>query len=273
MYGVILTDDEPWALIGLSKIINWEDFGFTIRASCKNAAEALAVLEQEGADVLFTDLRMPDVDGVDLISQVKLRSPETECIIVSAYSDFEVARKALAYRAAGYILKPLNRGEVTDLIRRIKTVLDGKNRDTLLLDPQNSQSVEMALKYLDKKCNNSWYCVLLSPVPSDMQGISMGSITRITIQGSSLFAYLYARNERKLPEWAENRGGWAVSRWHEHHRGLPQMLLEASAAGCGAFSYVEHPIVSSIQFYIGACPDADISIKNIAELFLYLKII
>jgi two-component system response regulator YesN len=225
-------------------------------------------MEQEGADVLFTDLRMPDMNGVDLISQVKLKSPETECIIVSAYSDFDVARKALAYRAAGYILKPLNRGEVADLVKRIRTVLDGKNRDTLLLDPQNSQSVEMTLNHLDKEYRNSCCCVLLSPVPHDIQGVSEGSITGIKIQGSSLFVCLYAQNERRLPAWVTgDQKSWAQSRWHEHPRDLIQMLREASAAGCGAFSYVEHPIVSAIQFHIGYSPDADISIKTISELF------
>jgi hypothetical protein len=52
---------------------------------------------------------MPRMDGLELVSAIKQQKPETECVIVSAYSDFEVARKVLGYRIAGYILKPLEK--------------------------------------------------------------------------------------------------------------------------------------------------------------------
>jgi two-component system response regulator YesN len=71
MYRLILVDDEPWALSGLEEIINWAEEGFEICGRCTNAMEALKVMERCDADVVFTDIRMPRMNGLELISAIK----------------------------------------------------------------------------------------------------------------------------------------------------------------------------------------------------------
>ncbi|GHU07528.1 hypothetical protein FACS1894151_02000 [Spirochaetia bacterium] len=266
MYSVILTDDEPWALTGLAEVIDWNQYGFKICARCQNAEEALAALEQENADVLFTDLRMPGTDGLELISRVKKEKPEIECVIVSAYSDFDVARKAISYRAAGYVLKPLSRNEVTDIVQRIKGSLDSKDRNILSIDLNNGQSVETALHFLDRTNRYSSHCALLSPSPLQQNEMPQTEgLLEIRIQGAPLRAWLYSSEERKLPEAVMLPA--AASMWHNTCRELPAMLREASEAGKGGFNYADHEPIGSIQFYIGTHFDTDISIAAISGLF------
>jgi two-component system response regulator YesN len=261
MYRLILVDDEPWALSGLEEIINWAGEGFEICGRCTSAAEALKVMERCDADVVFTDIRMPRMNGLELISAVKQQKAESECVIISAYSDFEAARRAIRHRAAGYLLKPLEKNEVLEMARRIKDQLDAKNSGSHYLSIEDKGALEYAARRLDRNSRGSRCCLVISQLP--LKGRARGA-GEIKIRGYPLYVYFYSSNEEKLPAG----GGAAYSRWHESSRDLSAMLQEAETAGNGQFSYAGHPLVADIQFYIGRNYEKNISLKSIAKDFL-----
>ncbi|MBP1966132.1 response regulator transcription factor [Paenibacillus aceris] len=106
MFKVILVDDEPFALEGIKLMVEWEELGFEIVEMCENGEEALACIEACKPDLVVTDIRMPVIDGLELIDRVQKAGNDPVFIILSGYNDFEYARSALRYGVKHYLLKP-----------------------------------------------------------------------------------------------------------------------------------------------------------------------
>lgn len=92
-FKLILVDDEPWALIGLEEIIEWETMGFTVAARCECGQEALEAADRVQPDAIITDIRMPDMSGIELYQRLSESHPGIVGAVVSAYADFEIARE------------------------------------------------------------------------------------------------------------------------------------------------------------------------------------
>jgi two-component system response regulator YesN len=264
MYRTIFVDDEPWALKGLTEIIPWESLDFLICDRCKGAAEALRAIELYDPDVVFTDWRMPGMTGIDLISAIKARKPETECVIISAYSDFETARKAISYHAAGYLLKPLDKNETMELALALKLRLGEKKERRNFINLENEKTILYTVQHLKSLSNHSYCCLILSAKPLEADALSSGDLIALTVAGSRVHVYFYAAAEKNLPIAMESA---ARSRWHDDYGKLREMIKEASAAGAGSFCYANHPLVSSIQFFIAENFNALPSLKDLAEKF------
>lgn len=110
MYKVLLADDEPIALAGISMLADWSELGFEICGMCSNGEEALAAAESWQPDLIITDIRMPGLDGLELIERIRQKQApgyDPIFIIMSGYSDFQYARTALQFGVKHYLLKPV----------------------------------------------------------------------------------------------------------------------------------------------------------------------
>lgn len=120
MLKVLLVDDEPFILQGLSVLIDWEKEGFTIVKTAANGRKALEFLEQEKVDLIIADVKMPGMSGLDMLEAIRRdRLSEAYFAIMSGYQDFEFARRAIAGACVDYILKPIQRGELLNLLKRV----------------------------------------------------------------------------------------------------------------------------------------------------------
>lgn len=99
MYKVMIVDDEPLMLEGMRLMIHWEDYGFTLTAQASSAAEALRLLEKEAVDLLFTDISMPDMNGVELSEHCRRLYPQVLIAYFSGYQNFSYAQAALRVNA------------------------------------------------------------------------------------------------------------------------------------------------------------------------------
>lgn len=117
-FKVLLIDDEPWALEGLQLWIPWESLGFEVGALCSNGAEGLKRMEELKPDLVVVDIHMPIMNGLEMIEEWRRRGNwSTKFIILTGYSDFEFARKALKFKVSGYLLKPLDEEQAESEIR------------------------------------------------------------------------------------------------------------------------------------------------------------
>ncbi|ULL14416.1 response regulator [Paenibacillus sp. H1-7] len=105
MIRVLIADDEILVRIGLKTIIPWEQYGFELIGEASNGLEALDMIRQSACDIVLTDIRMPECDGLTLIERLKIESPGTKCLILSSHNDFEYVQKALRLGAVDYVLK------------------------------------------------------------------------------------------------------------------------------------------------------------------------
>ena len=95
MYKVIVVDDETWICKLIRKIVDWNNLGFDIIADAGDGLSALNLIKEHHPDLVITDIRMPSLDGIELIKTVRELNIDTEFMIISGYSDFEYARNAI----------------------------------------------------------------------------------------------------------------------------------------------------------------------------------
>lgn len=106
MYKLLIVDDEPLVLMGLQSMLPWSDLDITICGTAANGKQALELIHSLHPDLVITDIKMPVMDGLELLEhcQKELEQPP-EFIILTCYEDFPYIRTALRYRAVDYIIK------------------------------------------------------------------------------------------------------------------------------------------------------------------------
>lgn len=131
MLKVLIVEDEVLARTGLRTLVDWEANGFVLCGEAVDGQEALELLEREPADIVITDIRMPVMDGLELIRRIRERGWPCQVVVLSSYDDFDYVRQALVLGARDYIHKPTMTPE--DIIAALKRVAaeigeGGRNR-------------------------------------------------------------------------------------------------------------------------------------------------
>ncbi|TBL75155.1 response regulator [Paenibacillus thalictri] len=116
MLRLMIVDDHPGQVESMALTVPWREHGIETVCKAYSGGEALAMFEQEPADILITDIRMPGMSGLELIQQVRALSAKTRCILMSGYSDFEYAKQAIQHKTLGYLMKPVDTSELVGLI-------------------------------------------------------------------------------------------------------------------------------------------------------------
>ncbi|MGV2794764.1 response regulator, partial [Clostridium perfringens] len=120
MIKVLIVDDEPKLREGLRTFIDWNEYGYTVVDTAANGNEALEKYQAHLPDLVIADIRMPGMDGLQLIQRLRQLDPMLHILILSGYADFDYAKKAITQRADGYLLKPVDEEELIDYIEKIK---------------------------------------------------------------------------------------------------------------------------------------------------------
>jgi Response regulator containing CheY-like receiver domain and AraC-type DNA-binding domain len=130
-FKVIVADDEKLIARSISRRI--EQFGgsFEVVAQAGTGLEALSLTRSLMPDVVFSDIKMPEMDGLELLSRLRETNPSILCVIVSGYSDFEYTRAAIQNSAVDYLLKPVNPEELNQLLRKLEATLLAREKTVI----------------------------------------------------------------------------------------------------------------------------------------------
>lgn len=124
MYRTMVIDDEKWTLMGICRTFPWAEFGFADPIALTDPEDALSKILSDPPDVVFVDIRMPALSGLELIAAARQANIASEFVILSGLQDFEHARAALQVAVFDYILKPLHADAARELLSRLKSHLD-----------------------------------------------------------------------------------------------------------------------------------------------------
>lgn len=124
MYRVILIDDERFVLASLEGRIDWQEHGFTVAGKAMNAAEGIELIRTEHPDVVFTDIKMPGMNGLEMIRELVNEFPKIKFVIISGYNEFQYAKQAMEYGVLGFCVKPFDEDEIHAILDRARHQLD-----------------------------------------------------------------------------------------------------------------------------------------------------
>ena len=108
MYKVLLVDDEPIIVEGLSRSIPWERWNCRVVATANDGTEGKNLIEKERPDIVFMDICMPEMNGLQMIAALNSQFPDLEVSVLTGYRDFEYAKEAIRLGVTRFLLKPSN---------------------------------------------------------------------------------------------------------------------------------------------------------------------
>lgn len=127
MYRVLLVEDDMALRFIYSKMKTWSECGFSIAAEATNGKQALEILENQSFDLIFTDIRMPFVDGIEMLRKLHANGNTIPVVFASSYDEFEYARQGLILGAFDYLLKPVEQKKLEEVLKRAKERIDELN--------------------------------------------------------------------------------------------------------------------------------------------------
>jgi two-component system response regulator YesN len=134
MYKVLLIDDEPIIRKGLKNTIPWDTYGCSVCGEAADGIEGLEKIKELKPEIIITDIRMPGMNGLDMIENIHEVVPGAKIIILTGYRDFEYAKRAIRVGAFDFLLKPSDLEAMGKTIRRAVEALDFAKRRQQVLD-------------------------------------------------------------------------------------------------------------------------------------------
>lgn len=123
-YYTIISEDEELLQNNIIGKVEHAGLGFQVIGKAQTGDHALELIRKHSPDLLITDIKMPVMNGLELLSRVSKEFPSVKTIIISGFSDFEFAKEALKYHVSGYLLKPVDNEELLDMLYKIKAQID-----------------------------------------------------------------------------------------------------------------------------------------------------
>lgn len=124
MYRVMIVDDEMAIRSLLRKTINWEEMKLSVEGEAASGIEAINIIDEIRPDIIFVDIRMPFMNGIEFARLAIKRYPKLKIIILTAYEDFNYAKDCIGIGVSNYLLKPIVRTEINETLHKIIGQLD-----------------------------------------------------------------------------------------------------------------------------------------------------
>ena len=125
MLNVYIADDEVWIILGLKKLLDKLNIGAYVIGTANNGLTAKEEIGHFKPDVVFADIRMPGLSGLELLQAIPEVSPESKVVIISGYAEFSYAQEAVQHHAYDYLLKPIKPEELSRVMTAIINERDG----------------------------------------------------------------------------------------------------------------------------------------------------
>ena len=155
MYRVVLVDDERLIVKGLSSVVPWEELGCEVAGTAYDGDTGLELIRQIRPDIVLTDIRMPNMDGLTMLAALHSEFPHMQMSVLTAYRDFDYARQAINLGVCRYLLKPSKMDELLEAVRQMVSRLQaadsaegGGETDAAA----GNYIVQAALQYMREHC-------------------------------------------------------------------------------------------------------------------------
>ncbi len=173
MLKVLIADDEEKVCQLIYHLVDWEKMGFEIAAIVNDGKKAYDLICKLQPDIVITDIRMPNYDGIELIKMTKEILPGTYFIIISGYSQFEYAKSAIQYGVENYLLKPIKKKELVSTLSKII-----EKHDMLQSNHSEKDKLKMMLQTSEEKVKKNFLAEIVLNSENGLINRSLESINK-----------------------------------------------------------------------------------------------
>ena len=132
MLKVIIVDDEILIRVGVKSCLDWGKYGFEVVGQAEDGIKALDLIEKKKPDIILTDIKMPNMDGLELIRVIRKRYPHIKVIVLSCYNEMDYVKRAMKLGAEDYLLKlSVQPDMLLETMKRVKEVIERERKEEL----------------------------------------------------------------------------------------------------------------------------------------------
>ncbi len=146
MFTVLIADDEPIIRRGIKKLIDWEKLGYCITGETGDGISTLEYILKNDPDVVLLDIKMPEIDGLEVMKRARQAGYNGKVIILSGYSDFTYAQEALRYNVSYYIRKPVDSLLLEQELMKLAKELNKEISDMVTIDLYKKKAADTIMK-------------------------------------------------------------------------------------------------------------------------------
>ncbi|MGE5613721.1 MAG: response regulator, partial [Bacillota bacterium] len=183
MYRLMIVEDEKWEREGLLDFIDWSGMGIEIVGCACNGIDGIKMSELFHPQIIITDIKMPKLDGIQMSRNIRTFLPDAKIIILSGYDDFQYAKQTFDFQAFAYILKPVEKRLLEEVLKDAVSVLERENSRKKELDNLKSQW----LKYI-KSSETNMFLDMLECKTDYNHFCEFAPISRLKISGNKVVA-------------------------------------------------------------------------------------
>lgn len=190
--SVIVVEDEKLISKNIIKNIEASNPSFKVIASFVNGADAWDYIQSNPPHVVFTDISMPIMDGIELISKIYEAKSFIKIVIVTGYADFDYARNALRYGVNDYLLKPINKEELTKTLHSIEESIMASHPDLFAQNTADTITPENIVSLIKEYVQNHYSEDISLNVIAQNLGYSPSYLTKVfnKIEGIAPSTYI-----------------------------------------------------------------------------------
>lgn len=161
MIKVLVVEDEEMIRKGIVLTVNWEALDCKVVGEAANGLEGLEAVKRLNPDLIITDIKMPQMDGIEMLQKIRELGNNTHVIILSAYDTFSYAQSALRLGAVDYLLKPFHDGDLERAVTLVHDKLYPDSKTTILRVKEGNKSnyVREAMDYIRLHFNDPGICI------------------------------------------------------------------------------------------------------------------
>lgn len=165
MYKLLVIEDEELIRKGIVSLINYEKLNIQEVFEAENGKKALDIIDSKMPDIILSDINIPQLDGISLAKIVKEKYPDTRIVFLTGYDYFDYALSAIKIGADDYILKPVSKKDVEEILTKLVSKLEKKRREEKAIEERKKINIsEYHSRSLDEQIGNEYNVIDIEKV-------------------------------------------------------------------------------------------------------------
>jgi YesN/AraC family two-component response regulator len=196
VFSVVVVEDEKLIAKNIAKNIELANKNFKVISIQNNGEDALNYIKDHTPNVIFTDIQMPVMDGIELIKQISEYNNYIKCVLLSGHDDFSYAKSAIDYGAFGYLLKPVNLDELTTLLKKLEHIFLSSHEMFASSQNYTSYSSEEIASLVKNYIEQNYQKPIDLNIIADHFSFSQSYLTKIFLKHMNITPSKYILNYR-----------------------------------------------------------------------------